>query len=273
MIKEIEGKIKMGKATTEDKIRVDAYYFHRDIIGNIRITSMEEYELVDMMMDVIDQTDIKDFMIMHNIEERKCLTLVPTIKEQLESDMFYMYRSNRDIRTIMENLIKEMCTVDPIERIKEAAAKPMESKENALRINTISWVCDMLGLDHSFDKINTISQEQLLDFVERFKSMNVNDRDEMERLFRIRLRYTTFNIRSAITCLNAIFCYWNGCELSVNVKKTKTRERNTKTRSYIAHIVDGKCQGSSTLALFSRLIKDNRKQKDTVYRFIDDEYI
>ncbi len=212
-IEDIKKRKCRSQATTIDKQTSDAYFFHNLISNKTTLCSTSEDTIREWLM-VYDNKVLKDI-------ESRAEILENTFVEQVECDLFNLYRSNRCFKQHVHNILIEMSIKkDNIQKYFTKATNVFQKQKDIMRLHFMSEFVKRLGLKNSFDTSIVLSDEKIKAIYDMYSRLDDTTKRQIDVLFGIRIRSDNKSIKQARSVLNQVFSCWNNLTFNIVEKKT-----------------------------------------------------
>lgn len=217
-IEQIEKRKKSCYATTEDKQISNAFYFYKSIITKTRLHNNNDHIMHEQLEQVIITSLPSDICSTIRI---RAAALEHTILEQVECELFNIYLTDTQVKKHAKNIITEMTLKNIDDKYLASSSKTIHDQRDTIRLDYICQLKDILGLDTSFDIQKTLTTEDMKTFLKYYLKLGINQKVELHELFRIELRNQKYmSAQQAVTIIDQMLEYWNGCSLTHHQHKT-----------------------------------------------------
>ncbi len=213
---------KSGCALKSDKIRLSCHYFYKTYLEKRLHAQNEDVEKV--IIDILGSDKVKEIEANQSFESimneeittqnqhitqmflRRKKELQISFLEMLETEIYNRCCKDKNLERWIENIGAEIDA-----RSKKCARKDirhmvMEEREQQLRLKSIQEICNILGIDYSFDYGRILTDNRIMDFVDYLRK-----NPELEKLFHIRKTSAKLTRSRGLTILSGILSFWNGC--------------------------------------------------------------
>jgi len=201
-IEEIERRKKASTATTQDKLVSSAFFFYKSVIKKTKLydpSHQLEQELCDLLGDTSE------------IIKTRASALDHTFLEQVECDMFNAYHDNVQFKKHAMNIIAEMTTKEIDESYNNTKKKNIHDQKDTVRLDYITQLKDLLGLDSSFDTSKSLTSADMKTFLKYYTRLDMYKKMELHELFCITLKNKTrMSGQQAESIIEQMIVYWNG---------------------------------------------------------------
>ena len=199
IIEDIEKRVKGGKASCEDKLIIEAYYFYHRIVKKTLLDKLN-YSFTEVYSDIT--------------------------KTEFEKESFNAYLSDKMFNIQLNNMINEIGIIYYDKRYNV-----INDQKNAMKHSFIRKITSILNIHYSFCTEALISSENMLKVLEYYKKLSNEEKEIFSEVFKIpklNLKSEFHNAKKLIaTCIND----WNGMNLKTSDQK-RDQKNGVHTRTY-----------------------------------------
>ena len=222
---DIEKKAKSGKASSLELLQLQAYNFDRFVVKTTKLPKMSNEDIEKLMKELSHQDDYDAFAT-------KAMNAKMTLMQLIETDLYNMYYNKRDIRTCIENVIKEKKCSNIKITIRNNKDSVKATQKEVMKLEKIKHLCSVLGLGSSIDDQTKTTEEKVMAYFTYYKEMPDIEKQIFNENFGIGVLKAKQDLLKAKQLVNLVLKNWNGCGFS----RTKKGQNKKGTRFYDYHV-------------------------------------
>ena len=201
IIEDIEKRVKGGKASCEDKLIIEAYYFYHRIVKKTLLETMN-YSFNEFYPDIT--------------------------KEVFEKESFNAYLSDKMFNIQIKNMIDEIGII-----YYDKKLSVINEQKNMMKLMFILKIKSILKIHYSFCSEAVISSENMINVLNYYKNLSLEEKEifsEVFKLPKLNLKSEFHNAKRLVaTCINE----WNGMILKTSeLKRDQSHGNQIRTYTY-----------------------------------------
>ena len=221
---DIEKKARSGKASSLELLQLQAYNFDKFVIKTTKMQRISEEDIMTHLQELALAEAYDAFLA-------RATAAKMSLQQLIETDLYNMYYNKRDIRSYIENVVKEKRCSNIKITIRNNKDSVKVTQKDVLKLESIKYMCSVLGLQSSIDDGTKITEEKVMTYFTYYKNMSEIEKQIFDENFGIGVLKAKDEALRAKQLANLVLKRWNGCGFDRR-SLSYSRKGEVRKRSY-----------------------------------------
>lgn len=185
-VEQLEEKIKKGKATKEEGIAVDAYYFYNSIVLKSNLVTIN-----------------------HSFSEINA----NMTKDEFEKMSFEEYMTEKMFKIYLDNMVAEVCWRNNDITLLKNRERVIDDQKYAMKVMFVQEIVSKLQIQVSFNKDLDIVQDNMLEVYQYYKRLSKDEKLIFNEVFSVPKLDCKTDAKNAKRLVASCIKSWNGMSL------------------------------------------------------------